>query len=123
MNLLKEKKKMERKIVRIQKLHDIETEDWKITFEDEIFITKKHNEFFELVEKGLDIITQRETIMSDKPKAEETSALFETAENLKKTRGYEKEQVKQFREDVKNLNLSQFNKKYPSKKLGEVSNG
>ena len=114
---------MERKIVRIQKLHDIEKEDWKITFDDEIFITKSHQEFFELVEKGLEIKTQRETTMSDKPKAEETSALFETAENLKKTRGYEKEQVKQFREDVKNLNLSQFNKKYPSKKLGEVSNG
>ena len=114
---------MEKQIVRIQKLHDIETEDWKITFEDEIFITKKHNEFFELVEKGLDIITQRETIMSDKPKAEETSAIFETAENFKKTVAHEKEQVNQFREDVNNLNLSQFNKKYPSKKLGEVSSG
>ena len=114
---------MERKIVRIQKLHDIEKEDWKITFEDEIFITKSHKEFFELVEKGLDIKTQREIIMSDKPKAEETSVIFETAEDLKKTKGHEKELVKQFREDVKNLNLSQFNKKYPSKKLGEVSNG
>tara|TARA_R100000306_G_C4244834_1_gene77527 strand:+ start:159 stop:503 length:345 start_codon:yes stop_codon:yes gene_type:complete len=114
---------MEKKIVRIQKLHDIEKEDWKITFEDEIFITKSHQEFFELVEKGLEIKTQREIIMSDKPKAEETSAIFETAKNLNKTKEYEKEQVKQFREDVKNLNLSQFNKKYPSKKLGEVSNG
>jgi hypothetical protein len=114
---------MEKQIVRIQKLHDIEKEDWKITFEDEIFITKSHKEFFELVEKGLDVITQRENIMSDKPKAEETSALFETAENLKKTKGYEKEQVRQFREDVKNLNLSQFNKKYPSKKeLGDTKN-
>ena len=114
---------MEKRIVRIQKLHDIEKEDWKITFEDEIFITKKHDEFFELVERGLDVMAQRGNIMSDKPKAEETSAIFETAEDFKKTRGYEKEQVKQFREDVKNLNLSQFNKKYPSKKLGEVSNG
>ena len=114
---------MERKIVRIQKLSDIEKEDWKIIFEDEIFITKTHNEFFKLVEKGLDIITQRETIMSDKPKAEETSPIFETAEDFKKTKGHEKEQVKQFREDVSNLSLSQFNKKYPSKKLGEVSNG
>ena len=112
---------MERKIVKIQKLHDIEKEDWKITFEDEIFITKKHDEFFELVEKGLDVIAQRETTMSDKPKAEETSALFETAENLKKTRGYEKKQVKQFREDVKNLSFSQFNKKYPSRDLGDTN--
>ena len=114
---------MERKIVKIQKLSDIEIEDWKITFDDEIFITKSLKEFFELVERGLSAITQRETIMSDKPKAEETSAIFETAENLKKTKGYEKEQVRQFREDVKNLNLSQFNKKYPSKKeLGDTKN-
>ena len=114
---------MEKKIVRIQKLNDIDQDDWKIMFEDEIFITKKHDEFFELVEKGLDVKTKREIIMSDKPKAEETSAIFETAEDLKKTRGHEKEQVKNFREDVSNLSLSQFNKKYPSKKLGEVSNG
>jgi len=114
---------MERKIIRIQKLPDIEKEDWKITFEEELFITKTHEEFFKLVERGLDVITQRETMMSDKPKAEETSAIFETAEDLKKTRGHEKEQVKNFREDVSNLSLSQFNKKYPSKKLGEVSNG
>ena len=113
---------MERKIVKIQKLSDIEIEDWKITFDDEIFITKSHKEFFELVERGLSAITQRETIMSDKPKAEETSAIFETAENLKKTRGYEKEQVKRFREDVKNLSLSKFNKKYPSKELGDTKN-
>ena len=114
---------MERKIVRIQKLHDIDQDDWKITFEEELSITKTHDEFFKLVEKGLDVIAQRETTMSDKPKAEETSAIFETAEDFKKTRGHEKEQVKQFREDVSNLSLSQFNKKYPSKKLGEVSNG
>ncbi len=113
---------MERKITRIQKLHDIEKEDWKITFEDEIFITKSHKEFFELVERGFDVMTQRESIMSDKPKAEETSALFETAEDLKKTKGHEKEQIKQFREDVKNLSLSQFNKKYPSKELGDTKN-
>jgi len=114
---------MEKQIVRIQKLHDIETEDWKITFDDEIFITKSHKEFFELVEKGLYIKTQRENIMSDKPKAAETSTLFETTEDLKKTKGYEKEQIKQFREDVKNLSLLQFNKKYPPKKeLGDTKN-
>ena len=114
---------MEKQIVRIQKLHDIEQDDWKITFEDEIFITKSHKEFFELVERGLNVMTQRENIMSDKPKAEETSALFETAEDLKKTKGYEKEQVRQFREDVNNLNLSQFNKKYlPKKELGDTKN-
>ncbi len=42
---------MEKKIIKIQKLPDIETEDWKIIFDDEIFITKSHKEFFELVEK------------------------------------------------------------------------
>jgi hypothetical protein len=111
---------MERKIVRIQKLNDIDRDDWKITFEDEIFITKKHDEFFELVERGLDIRTQRGIKMAERLKAEETSVIFEQDDEVKKL---EKEKVKQFREDVNSLSLSQFNKKYPSKKLGEVSNG
>ena len=46
-----------------------------------------------------------------KPDSNEKT-LEQSAEDLKKTRGHEKEQVKQFREDVKNLSLPQFNKKY-----------
>jgi hypothetical protein len=109
---------MERKIVRIQKLNDIDQDDWKITFDSNIFINKTHKEFFELVEKGIEIQTQREIKMSERPKAEETSVIFEQDSEVKKL---EKEKVKKFREDVKNLSLSQFNKKYP-KKMGDTKN-
>ena len=119
MNLSKEKKKMERKIVRIQKLNDIDQDDWKITFDSGVFINKTHSDFFELVEKGIEIQTQREKEMSERPKAEETSAIFESDKEAKKR---DKEKVRQFREDVNNLSLSQFNKKYPSRKLGDTKN-
>ena len=49
---------MEKQIVRIQKLHDIETEDWKIIFDDELFITKSHKEFFYLGAKAWNILPQ-----------------------------------------------------------------
>ena len=119
MNLSKEKKKMERKIVRIQKLNDIDQDDWKITFDSCVFINKTHSDFFELVEKGIEIQTQREKEMSERPKAEETSAIFEQDEEVKRN---EKKKVNEFREDVNNLSLSQFNKKYPSRKLGDTKN-
>ena len=41
---------MKKRIVKIQKLNDIDQDDWKITFEDETHINKKHEQFFELVE-------------------------------------------------------------------------
>ena len=110
---------MERKIVRIQKLNDIDQDDWKITFEDGIFINKKHSDFFELVEKGIEIQTQGERKMSERPRAEETSVIFEQDDEVRKL---EKEKVKKFREDVSNLSLSKFNKKYPSKEMGDTKN-
>ena len=118
MSLLKEKKKMEKRIVRIQKLNDIDQDDWKITFEDGIFINKKHSDFFELVEKGI-VQTQREIKMTERPRAEETSVIFEQDDEVRKL---EKEKVKKFREDVSNLSLSKFNKKYPSKEMGDTKN-
>ena len=121
MSLLKEKKKMEKRIVRIQKLNDIDQDDWKITFEDGIFINKKHSDFFELVERGIElqIQTQREIKMTERPRAEETSVIFEQDDEVRKL---EKEKVKKFREDVSNLSLSKFNKKYPSKEMGDTKN-
>ena len=110
---------MEKKIVRIQKLNDIDQDDWKITFDSGVFINKTHSDFFELVEKGIEVQTQREIKMSERPRAEETSAIFESDEEAKKR---DKEKVKKFREDVNSLNLSQFNKKYPSKKMGDTKN-
>ena len=109
---------MERKIVRIQKLNDIDRDDWKITFDNDISINKTHNDFFELVERGIEIQIQREIKMEERPKAEETSVIFEQDDEVKKL---EKEKVKKFREDVNNLSLSQFNKKYP-KKMGDTKN-
>ena len=121
MSLLKEKKKMEKRIVRIQKLNDIDQDDWKITFEDGIFINKKHSDFFELVERGIElqIQTQREIKMTERPRAEETSVIFEQDDEVRKL---EKEKVKKFREDVSNLSLSKFNKKYTSKEMGDTKN-
>ena len=40
--------------------------------------------------------------MSERPKAEETSAIFETDDEVKKN---EKKKVREFREDVKNLSF------------------
>ena len=105
-------------LIKIQKLNDIDQDDWKITFEDETHINKKHEQFFELVEIGLNVITNREIKMSERPKAEETSAIFETDEEVRKN---EKKKVREFREDVKNLSFSQFNKKYPSRDLGDTN--
>ena len=121
MSLSKEKKKMEKRIVRIQKLNDIDQDDWKITFEDGIFINKKHSDFFELIERGIElqIQTQREIKMTERPRAEETSVIFEQDDEVRKL---EKEKVKKFREDVSNLSLSKFNKKYPSKEMGDTKN-
>ena len=110
---------MKKKIVKIQKLNDIDLDDWKITFEDETHINQKHEQFFELVEKGLAINSVREIRMSERPKAEETSAIFETDDEVRKN---EKKKVREFREDVKNLSFSQFNRKYPSQKLGDTKN-
>ena len=84
-----------------------------------VYITKTHEQFFELVERGLYVVTNREIKMSERPKAEETSAIFETDEEVKRN---EKKKVNEFREDVNNLSLSQFNKKYPSRKLGDTKN-
>jgi hypothetical protein len=103
---------MTKKIVRIQKLNDIDKDDWKITFDDGVYITKTHEQFFELVEKGLYEVTNREIKMSERPKAEETSAIFETDREV---RINEKKKVNEFREDVRNLSLYQFNKKYVNK--------
>ena len=103
---------MTKKIVRIQKLNDIDKDDWKITFDDGVYITKTHEQFFELVERGLYEVTNREIKMSERPKAEETSAIFETDIEVRMN---EKKKVNEFREDVRNLSLYQFNKKYVNK--------
>ena len=41
---------------------------------------------------------------------------------MERERKLEKEKVKKFREDVSNLSLSKFNKKYTSKEMGDTKN-
>ena len=106
---------MEQKIVKIRKLDDIDKNDWEIHFDNETQIVYTHQELFKIVELGLS---------SEKPviKKEETDTpIFfpkdEEWENLKKK---EKNIVKKFREDVKNLSSAQFKKKYAKIKGDDI---
>ena len=106
---------MEQKIVKIRKLDDIDKNDWEIHFDNETQIVYTHQELFKIVELGLS---------REKPvvKKEDTGTpIFfpkdEEWENLKKK---EKNIVKKFREDVKNLSNAQFKKKYAKIKGDDI---
>ena len=106
---------MEQKIVKIRKLDDIDKNDWEIHFDNETQIVYTHQELFKIVELGLS---------REKPvvKKEDTGTpIFfpkdEEWENLKKK---EKNIVKKFREDVKNLSSAQFKKKYAKIKGDDI---
>jgi|TARA_B100000073_G_C23528825_1_gene491147 hypothetical protein len=106
---------MEQKIVKIRKLDDIDKNDWEIHFDNETQIVYTHEELFKIVELGLS---------REKPvvKKEDTGTpIFfpkdEEWENLKKK---EKNIVKKFREDVKNLSNAQFKKKYAKIKGDDI---
>ena len=106
---------MEQKIVKIRKLDDIDKNDWEIHFDNETQIVYTHEELFKIVELGLS---------REKPvvKKEDTGTpIFfpkdEEWENLKKK---EKNIVKKFREDVKNLSSAQFKKKYAKIKGDDI---
>jgi|TARA_R100000005_G_C4822150_1_gene102887 hypothetical protein len=106
---------MNQKIVKIRKLDDIDKNDWEIHFDNETQIVYKHEELFKIVELGLSrekpVIKKEET---------DTPIFFpkdEEWENLKKK---EKNIVKKFREDVKNLSSAQFKKKYAKIKGDDI---
>ena len=106
---------MEQKIVKIRKLDDIDKNDWEIHFDNETQIVYTHQELFKIVELGLSrekpVIKKEET---------DTPIFFrkdEEWENLKKK---EKNIVKKFREDVKNLSSAQFKKKYAKIKGDDI---
>ena len=40
----------------LEQLNDIDKDDWKITYDDGVYITKTHEQFFELVERGLYVV-------------------------------------------------------------------
>ena len=102
------------KIVKIRKLDDIADKDWEITLENDGKILHNHKHFFEIVERG---------IASEPPKPVETpketitnSAIFfpTEEEQLEEIKKKEKEQVNEFRKDVKELSYYQWKKKYES---------
>ena len=106
---------MNQKIVKIRKLDDIDKNDWEIHFDNETQIVYKHEELFKIVELGLSrekpVIKKEET---------DTPIFFpkdEEWENLKKK---EKNIVKKFREDVKNLSSAQFKKKFAKIKGDDI---
>ena len=100
------------KIVKIRKLDDIADRDWEITLENEGKIFHNHKHFFEIVERG---IANEPPKPIEKPvETKIDSAIFfpteeEQFEEIKKK---EKEQVNEFRKDVKELSLYQWKKKY-----------
>ena len=100
------------KIVRIRKLDDIADKDWEITLENEGKIYHNHKHFFEIVERG---IVNESPKPIEKPKDVQTNeAIFfpTDEEQFEETRKKEKEEVAEFRKDVKELSYYQFNKKY-----------
>jgi len=100
------------KIVRIRKLDDIADKDWEITLENEGKIYHNHKHFFEIVERG---IVNESPKPIEKPKDVQTNeAIFfpTEEEQFEETRKKEKEEVAEFRKDVKELSYYQFNKKY-----------
>ena len=103
------------KIVRIRKLDDIADNDWEITLENEGKIYHNHKHFFEIVERG---IASEPPKPIEKPKDTQTNeAIFfpTEEEQFEEIRKKEKEQVAEFRKDVKELSSYQFNKKYVNK--------
>jgi hypothetical protein len=104
------------KIVKIRKLDDIADNDWEITLENEGKIYHNHKKFFEIVEKGIALEPPKQ--LNEKPKDVQTNeAIFfpTEEEQFQEIRKREKEQVAEFRKDVKELSYYQFNKKYVNK--------
>lgn len=112
---------MEVKIVKIRKLDDIHDRDWEITLENEGKILHNHKHFFEIVERGLAI---EPTKPIEKPTVDNITyqeILFPTEdEKLEAIKKKEKEQVNEFRKDVKGLSYYQWKKKYV-KEMGDTN--
>ena len=107
-----------KKIVRVRKLNDIDEFDWEITFEDDSKINHKHEHFFDLIEKGLtQLVSKPEAKIEDNPEHPLFFAKDPEEEALDIKNPRNKELIKQFREYVKTMKVSEFNAKYPSKKI------
>ena len=106
-----------KKIVRVRKLNDIEEFDWEITFEDDTKINHKHEHFFDLIEKGLAQLVKPEPKIENNPEHPHFFAKDPEEEALDINNPRNKELIKQFRHDAKTMKVSEFNAKYPSKKV------
>ena len=106
-----------KKIVRVRKLNDIDEFDWEITFEDSTIINHKHEHFFSLIEKGLSDTSKPEHKIEDNPEHPHFFVKDPEVEALDIKNPRNKELIKQFREDARTLRVSEFNDKYPSKKV------
>jgi len=99
------------KIVKIRKLDDIADKDWEITLENEGKILHNHKHFFEIVERG--ITSEPPKLETPKETTTNLAIFFPTEEEqFEEIKKKEKEQVNEFRKDVKELSLYQWKKKY-----------
>ena len=107
-----------KKIVIVRKLNDIEPFDWEITFDDNTTINHKHEHFFNLIEKGIaQIVSKPEPRIEDNPEHPHFFVKDPEVEALDIKNPRNKELIKQFREDARTMRVSEFNDKYPSKKV------
>ena len=107
-----------KKMVRVRKLNDIDPFDWEITFDDNTTINHKHEHFFNLIQKGIEqTILKPERKIEDNPEHPHFFVKDPEEEALDIKNPRNKELIKQFREDVKTMKVSEFNAKYPSKKI------
>ena len=106
-----------KKIVRVRKLNDIEEFDWEITFEDDTKINHKHEHFFDLIEKGLAQLIKPEPKIENNPEHPHFFAKDPEEEALDIKNPQNKKLIEQFRHDAKTMKVSEFNAKYPSKKI------
>ena len=106
-----------KKIVRVRKLNDIDEFDWEITFEDDTKINHKHEHFFDLIEKGLAQLVKPEPKIENNPGHPHFFPKDPEEEALDIKNPQNKKLIEQFRHDAKTMKVSEFNAKYPSKKV------
>ena len=106
-----------KKIVRVRKLNDIEEFDWEITFEDDTKINHKHEHFFDLIEKGLAQLVKPEPKIENNPGHPHFFPKDPEEEALDIKNPQNKKLIEEFRHDAKTMKVSEFNAKYPSKKI------
>tara|TARA_A100001515_G_C4495899_1_gene184942 strand:- start:240 stop:581 length:342 start_codon:yes stop_codon:yes gene_type:complete len=107
---------MENSIVKIRKLDDISENDWEINLANDGKIYLNHKKFYEIVEKGMeDKKNTAPTIKDTNP-----AMFFPKDDKFENLRKREKKLVEDFRNDVKSLKKSEFDKKYSKIKKQDI---